>query len=134
MKVRRLIRKRLERQKDGVQVAAGVNAVVSANVNEPGSSTRASSRQRVVQRNGRTIVESEDEQDPPGPHTGDEQHADERSVGSSELGREHAEELPDREGTYDELRREATRRRDENARRGAAADEVQITNEGKDHE
>jgi hypothetical protein len=59
MKIRKLINKRLEHDEDGVQVAAAVNAAVSANVNEPGSTTRASSRQRVVQRDGRTIVESE---------------------------------------------------------------------------
>jgi hypothetical protein len=55
---------------------------------------------------------------------------DERPVGSSELRRENAKELPDREGTYDELRKEAARRRGEQVRRGEAADEVEPANEG----
>jgi hypothetical protein len=60
MKIRKLIHKRLKHDEAGVQVAAAVDAVVSANVNEPGSTTRASSRQTVVQREGRTVVKSEE--------------------------------------------------------------------------
>jgi hypothetical protein len=62
MKIRKLLNRSLRHEDDDVQVAGGVNAVVSANVNEPGSRVRASSRQRqrIVQREGRTIVESEE--------------------------------------------------------------------------
>ena len=61
MKVRKVIGRYLEDEvedKDGnINVAGSVNAVVSANVDEPGSHrTRVSSRQRIVQRNGRTEV------------------------------------------------------------------------------
>ena len=57
MKFRKIISKPFQQDgKDG-SVAGGINAVVSANVNEPGKShTRVSSRQRIVQRNGRTEV------------------------------------------------------------------------------
>jgi hypothetical protein len=98
MKIRKVFKEQLKSRTKGVNAASSVNAVVSANVNEPGSSrTRVSSRQRVVQRGGRTHVESE------------------------EVRSEDGSELPDREGTYDELREEATRReRDE---RGMEGDE-----------
>jgi hypothetical protein len=59
---------------------------------------------------------------------------DERPVGSSELKREEAKELPDREGTYDELREEAARRQETEAGRREAADEVQVAKEGSDSE
>jgi hypothetical protein len=49
---RRVIKKRIRRNKDGTQVAADVNAVVAANVNEPGSHTSVRSRQRIVQKQG----------------------------------------------------------------------------------
>jgi hypothetical protein len=96
MKIRKVFKEQLKSRMKGVNAASSVNAVVSANVNEPGSTrTRVSSRQRVVQRGGRTHVESE------------------------EVRSEDGTELPDREGTYDELREEATRRkRDESAKEG----------------
>jgi len=50
--VRRVIRKRIRHNKDGTQVVADVNAVVAANVNESGSRSSVSSRQRIVQRQG----------------------------------------------------------------------------------
>ena len=56
MKIRKVIQKKIDHQDEGVQVAGDVNAVVSANVNEPGSKNHVSSRQskaRVVQRGGR---------------------------------------------------------------------------------
>jgi hypothetical protein len=61
MKLRKVISRNLEDEvgnEDGdVNVAGSINAVVSANVNEPGiHRTRVSSRQRIVQRNGRTEV------------------------------------------------------------------------------
>jgi hypothetical protein len=63
MKIRKRINKNFDHDEDGVQVAGGVNAVVSVNVDESGSSHVASShqRQRIVQREGRTVAESESE-------------------------------------------------------------------------
>ena len=61
MKVRKVISRDLEHEvedKDGkVSVAGSLSAVLSANVNEPGSQrVRVSSRRRIVQRDGRTEV------------------------------------------------------------------------------
>jgi hypothetical protein len=59
MNIRKVIKRRLRREGDGMNVAADVNAVVSANVGERGRSvSRTSSRQRtqVVQRSGKTVV------------------------------------------------------------------------------
>ncbi len=57
MKIRKVISKPFSHTDEDVNVAGGINAAVSANVNEPGPShTRVSSRQRIVQRNGRTEV------------------------------------------------------------------------------
>jgi hypothetical protein len=52
MSFRKIISKRFRREADGVQIAGDVNAVVSANVGERGSSARVSSKQtsHVVQR------------------------------------------------------------------------------------
>ena len=100
MKIRKLINKRLEHDADGVQISGAVNAAVSANVNEPGSTTHASSRQRIVQREGRTVVESEERES-----------SDSASDDDPQIEAERARELPDREGTYDKLREEAARRR-----------------------
>jgi hypothetical protein len=57
MKYRKVINEPIEIDEDGVSVRGGVNAVIAANVNEPGDS-HVSSRQRVrvVQRNGKTEV------------------------------------------------------------------------------
>ncbi len=55
--LRRVIQRKVRRSEGGLNVAADVNATVAANVNESkGQHTRVSSYQRVVQRNGRTIV------------------------------------------------------------------------------
>jgi hypothetical protein len=87
MRIHKVFKRELKSRIKGIRAAGGLNAVVSGNVNEPGSTrTRVSSRQRIVQRGGRTVVESEEVTD------------------------EDGTELPDREGTYDELREEATRR------------------------
>jgi hypothetical protein len=91
MKIRKRIEKRLEYDKDGLQVSGALNAVVSANVGEPGSSTRATSRQTVTEREGEATAEPEGRE----------------SSGSEPLASERAQELPDREGTYDELREAA---------------------------
>lgn len=64
MKVRKVFRKTPE---DG-PVAGAINAVVSANVNEPGTQhTRVSSHQRIVQRNGRTEIFEERHRSNDGP-------------------------------------------------------------------
>jgi hypothetical protein len=75
MKVRKVISRELKDERDGddgsVNVAGSINAVVAANVNEPGAQrTKVSSHQRIVQRNGRTEVVEErhsfdDESDQP---------------------------------------------------------------------
>jgi hypothetical protein len=56
MKFKRVINKQINEKKDGVNVAGGINAVVSGNVGESGSKTSVSSRQRIVQRDGKTEV------------------------------------------------------------------------------
>jgi hypothetical protein len=54
VRFRRVINKAFKRAGEGSAAAGGVNAVVSANVNERGRSvTRVSSSQRIVQRSGR---------------------------------------------------------------------------------
>jgi hypothetical protein len=63
MNLRKVITRRIRRQADGVDVQGDINAVVAANVNEPGSSTAVSSSQRIVQRSGRAAV-SKDERHP----------------------------------------------------------------------
>ncbi|HWB72600.1 MAG TPA: hypothetical protein VG452_10295 [Egibacteraceae bacterium] len=58
MRFRKVVNRPVEVDEDGVRVAGGVNAVVSANVNERGPSrSRVSSRQRIVQRGGKTVVD-----------------------------------------------------------------------------
>ncbi len=57
MKLRRVIQKQLRRDGDDVTVAGGLNAVVSASVNEPGETrTSVTTSTRIVQRNGQTEV------------------------------------------------------------------------------
>ena len=58
MKLNKVIRRRFRERLRGVDVAGDLNAVIAANVNEPGSSTRVSSKQTVVQRSGRTEVDT----------------------------------------------------------------------------
>lgn len=64
MKIRKLISKKLDHDADGVQATGSVNAAISASVNEEGSSTssRIRSRQRIVQRSGRTVVSEQKEE------------------------------------------------------------------------
>ena len=50
MNLRKVIDARIRRRAQGVDIAGDVNAVIAANVNEPGSSTSVSSKQTVVQR------------------------------------------------------------------------------------
>jgi hypothetical protein len=56
MKFSETIRRRIRHSKDGVNVAADINAAVTGNVNEPGRKTSVSSRQTVVQRSGGTTT------------------------------------------------------------------------------
>ena len=57
MKFNKIIQRKVRRNKDGVNVAADVTAAITANVNESGSRhTHVSSHQRVVQRDGKTVV------------------------------------------------------------------------------
>lgn len=66
MNLRKVIQRTLRHGKDGVTVAGGLNAVVNANVNEPGESrTSVRSRTRIVQRNGRTEVFEQETQSNP---------------------------------------------------------------------
>ena len=66
MNLRKVIQRTLRHSKDGVNVAGGLNAVVNANVNEPGESrTSVRSRTRIVQRNGRTEVFEQETQSNP---------------------------------------------------------------------
>jgi hypothetical protein len=48
-------------ERDDVSIARGINAVVAVNVNEPHSRTSVSSRRRIVQRSGKTIVDETEE-------------------------------------------------------------------------
>ena len=48
--VRRVIKKRIRHDKDGVHVVGDIDAVISANVGRGGSVSSVSSRQRIVQR------------------------------------------------------------------------------------
>jgi hypothetical protein len=58
MNLRRIIQRRIRHHGRGVNAVGDLNAVVSANVNEPGSKNVVTSRtrSRVVQRSGRTQV------------------------------------------------------------------------------
>jgi hypothetical protein len=68
VKLRKIIEKTIRHQADGTNVAGDVNAVVSANVGEPGSVSQVSSRRttRVVQRSGRTEVSDSPRQEDEG--------------------------------------------------------------------
>ncbi len=61
MKLSEVIRRRIRHSQDGVNVVADVNAVVAGTVNEPGQTTSVSSRQKIVQRDGRTKTTTEKE-------------------------------------------------------------------------
>jgi hypothetical protein len=71
MRVRKVVQKRIRHEADGVNLAGDINAAFAANISEPGSQShvRSSSRNRIVQRNGKTetITHSEfsDDSDQP---------------------------------------------------------------------
>ena len=53
MKINRVIRKRIAHDEDGISIAGGLTAAISASVNEPGeSTTHVSANERIVQRTG----------------------------------------------------------------------------------
>ena len=56
MNFRKIISRRIRHDADGVNLAADVNAVVATNVNESAGSAHVSSKQRIVQKNGKTYV------------------------------------------------------------------------------
>jgi hypothetical protein len=55
--VRKVFKRRIRRQEDGVNLAADIDAVVSVNTGESGktSVTRSQSRSRIVQRSGSPV-------------------------------------------------------------------------------
>lgn len=68
VKIRKVVNRRFARRAGRSTVAGAVNAVVAANVKERGAShTRVSSRQRIVQRGGRTVVAEERSSEQSGP-------------------------------------------------------------------
>jgi hypothetical protein len=53
VKINRVIRKRIAHDEDGISLAGGITAAISASVNEPGeSTTHVSATDRIVQRTG----------------------------------------------------------------------------------
>jgi hypothetical protein len=73
MNVRKIINRRIRHSDDGVEFVGDINAVVSANVNEPGGSSHVSSKQRIVQRAGKTVAS---EQTSEGGASGNERRED----------------------------------------------------------
>jgi hypothetical protein len=70
MRLLKVILKNLGNAADGSQIAGEVSGVISANVNEPGTSrTSVRSRHRIVQKGGRTVV-SEHETESRREHSG----------------------------------------------------------------
>jgi hypothetical protein len=57
-----IIRRRIRKGTGGVDLAGDVNAAIAANVGERGATTKTSSAssQRIVQRSGRTVSETSD--------------------------------------------------------------------------
>lgn len=60
MKIRKVVSRAFGHEDKDSTVAVAINAAVSADVNEAGGRSRVSSRQRIVQRNGRTEVFEEE--------------------------------------------------------------------------
>jgi hypothetical protein len=62
MNIRKVIQRRIRHSGDGVDVVGDINAVIAGNVGEGSSSSHVSSRQRVVQRSGKTVVSESEAQ------------------------------------------------------------------------
>jgi hypothetical protein len=56
MDIRKIINRRIRHSGDGVDVVGDVTAAISANVNERGGSSHVSTSQRIVHRDGKTVV------------------------------------------------------------------------------
>jgi hypothetical protein len=56
MQLAKIIRRRIRERIGDVDVAGDLNAVISANVNQPSSTTHVSSRQTVVRTGGTEVV------------------------------------------------------------------------------
>jgi hypothetical protein len=57
MRLSKVISKTLRREGNAAQVAGRIDAAIAANVNEQGTTrSRTKTRQRIVQRSGRTVV------------------------------------------------------------------------------
>lgn len=79
VRTNRVIQKRIRRNEDGANVVGDINAAIAANTGESGTShSRVVSRQRIVQRSGKT---------------------EESEVSSRELIEENGEKVVDRETT-----------------------------------
>jgi hypothetical protein len=63
MRLAEVIRRRIRKRSDGVDLVGDVNAAVAANVGERGGTTHVSSSQRIVQRSGRTQTPEASETD-----------------------------------------------------------------------
>ena len=59
MSIRKVIERRIRHRGNGVDIAGDVNAVVSANVGEPGKSTHVSSKQTVKTSQSRVGADEE---------------------------------------------------------------------------
>ena len=59
MKISKVITKRIRHEGGGANVAGDITAAIAANVGKNGGATHVSSRQKVVQRDGTTEVQSE---------------------------------------------------------------------------
>jgi hypothetical protein len=65
--VRKVIKRRIRHEKDGVNVAADIDAVIAVNTGQPGqtSRNRVRSRRRIVQRSGTQQAPDTGERTPP---------------------------------------------------------------------
>ncbi len=102
-----------------INFAGDVNAVVSTSTGGSGvSRTSVRSRRRIVQRSGETVVNEK---------TASRSKNDDRQsdLARKELRQEDAESLPEREGTLDKLRNEASERQEGTA---ASEDAPEIEN------
>jgi hypothetical protein len=62
MQIKKVIQRRIRRASEGVDFVSDVNAAISANVGEPSSTTRVSSRSSVTAHSGQRSKEGRDEE------------------------------------------------------------------------